>query len=103
MSERKRGKPTRLGEVLPGVMEGSQLKARLEQASVIVNWPTIVGREIANVTEAISINRDGVLTVAVTNNAWMNELAMMELELLRVINEKSGTRKVDRIRWRLVR
>jgi predicted nucleic acid-binding Zn ribbon protein len=41
--------------------------------------------------------------VAVTNNAWMNELAMMELELVRVINEKSGARKVDRIRWRLVR
>ncbi|OYV74269.1 MAG: hypothetical protein B7Z72_00555 [Gemmatimonadetes bacterium 21-71-4] len=79
------------------------LKARLEQAVVITDWASIVGRDIAKVAQPVSISRQGVLTVAVTNAAWMTELAMMELELLRVINEKSGRAKVDRIRWRLVR
>ncbi len=103
MTERKRGKPTRVGEVLPGVMGQSGLRARLDQAGVVLNWATIVGAEIAKVSQPISVDRKGVLLVAVTNNAWMNELAMMEPELLRVINEKSGAKKVDRIRWRLVR
>ncbi len=103
MSERKRGKPTRLGDVVPTVLDESGLGARLEQAGVIVHWPAIVGREIAKVTEPISIDRKGVLTVAVTSNAWMNELSMMVPELLRAINEKAGSRKVEQIRWRLVR
>ena len=49
-----------------------------------------MGKEIAKVTQPISVDRRGVLLVAVTTNAWMNELAMMEPELLRVINEESG-------------
>lgn len=103
MSERGRGKPTRLGDVLPAVMGDEKLRARLEHVSVIVNWPAIVGPQIARVTQPQSVNRQGVLLVAVTSSAWMNELAMMEPELLRVINQKSGGRKVERIRWRLVR
>ena len=70
---------------------------------MIVHWPSFVGREIAKVAQPISIDKQGVLQVAVTNNSWMTELSMMEPELLRVINEKAGSRKVQRIRWRLVR
>ncbi len=103
MSDRKRGKPTPLKDVVPAVLGETGLAERLEQASVIVNWPAIVGREIAKVAQPISIDKQGVLQVAVTNNAWMTELSMMEPELLRVINEKAGARKVRRIRWRLVR
>jgi predicted nucleic acid-binding Zn ribbon protein len=103
MSERKRGKPTPLSDVVPAVLDERGLSERLEQAAVIVHWPAIVGREIAKVTQPMSVDRKGVLTVAVTNNAWMTELSMMEVELLRAINEKAGSRKVDRIRWRLVR
>ncbi len=103
MTERRRGKPTRLGDVVPDVLDQSGLAERLEQAAVIVHWTAIVGREIAKVTEPISIDRKGVLTVAVTSSAWMTELSMMAPELLRVINEKAGSRKVERIRWRLVR
>jgi predicted nucleic acid-binding Zn ribbon protein len=103
MTERKRGKPTRLGDVVPTVLDKSGLGARLEQAAVIVHWSAIVGRDIAKVTQPISIDRKGVLTVAVTSNAWMNELSMMVPELLRAINEKAGSRKVERIRWQLVR
>jgi predicted nucleic acid-binding Zn ribbon protein len=103
VTERKRGKPTRLGEVLPGVMGKSGLRARLDQAGVILNWATIVGPEIAKVTQAISVDRKGVLLVAVTTTAWMNELAMMERELVTAINERSGGNKVEHIRWRLIR
>jgi predicted nucleic acid-binding Zn ribbon protein len=103
VTDRKPGKPTRLGEVVPGVLGKSGLAARLEQAAVITNWPAIVGREIAKVTQPLSVDRRGVLQVAVTNSAWMTELSMMEPELLRAINEQAGSRKVERIRWRLVR
>jgi predicted nucleic acid-binding Zn ribbon protein len=103
MSDRKKSRPTRLGDVVPEVLGQSGLAERLEQAGVIVHWPAIVGREIAKVTQPVSVDRKGVLTVAVTSNAWMTELSMMAPELLRAINEKAGSRKVVQIRWRLVR
>jgi len=103
VTERKRGKPTLLGDVIPQVLGGGGLGARLEQAAVIMHWPAIVGANIAKVAQPISINRQGVLVVAVTSSAWMTELAMMEVELLVAINEKAGERKVTRIRWQLVR
>jgi predicted nucleic acid-binding Zn ribbon protein len=103
VSERKPGKPTRLGDVIPKVLGTPKLRTRLEQAAVIIHWHAIVGPEIAKVTQPLSVNRQGVLQVAVTSSAWMNELSLMEPELLRAINEKSRSRKVERIRWRLVR
>ena len=103
MTDRKRGAPTPLKDVVPTVLGESGLAERLEQAAVIVNWAAIVGREIAKVAQPISIDKQGVLQVAVTNNAWMTELSLMGPELLRAINEKVGSRKVQRIRWRLVR
>lgn len=103
MSERKPGKPTRLGDVVPTVLGQGKLGERLAQAAAIVHWPAVVGPQIARVTQPVSIDRRGVLLVSVTSNAWMTELSMMEPELLRAINEKVGARKVERIRWQLVR
>ena len=43
----------------------------------------LVGPQIAAVTEPMSIAPTGRSFVAVTTNAWMNELSLMEPELLR--------------------
>ena len=53
--------------------------------------------------EPKSISADGTLFVAVTTNAWMNELSLMEPELLRALNAKEGRVPVRRIRWLLRR
>jgi predicted nucleic acid-binding Zn ribbon protein len=41
------------------------------------------------------------LFVAVTTNAWMNELSLLEPELLRSLNTRSGRVPIRRIRWLL--
>jgi predicted nucleic acid-binding Zn ribbon protein len=41
--------------------------------------------------------------VAVTTNAWMMELSMMEPDLLLALNAKAGRVAVKRIRWLLQR
>lgn len=96
-------KPSAIGDVLAGVLADTGLAARVEQAAIIPEWSTLVGRQIASVTEPMSITADGTLFVNVTTNAWMNELSLMEPELLRALNAKEGRIPVKRLRWLLKR
>ena len=96
-------KPSALGDVLAGVLRDSGVAERVEQAGLIPEWPSLVGPQIASVTEPMSITADGTMFVSVTTNAWMNELSMMEPELLRALNAKPGRAPVKRIRWLLRR
>lgn len=96
-------KPAALGDVLAGLLAQSGLAERVEQAGVIPEWPSLVGRQIAAVTDPTSITADGTMFVRVTTNAWMNELSLMEPELLRALNTKEGRTPVKRIRWLLRR
>ena len=96
-------KPSVLGDVLAGVLRQSGIAERVEQAGLIPEWPSLVGAQIAAVTEPTSISADGTMFVMVTTNAWMNELSLMEPELLRALNAKPGRTPVKRIRWLLRR
>ena len=96
-------KPSVLGDILAGVLADSGVAARIEQARIIPEWSALVGQPIAAVTTPQSIAADGTLFVAVTSNAWMMELSMMEPELLRAINAKPGRAPVKKIRWLLLR
>jgi predicted nucleic acid-binding Zn ribbon protein len=98
-----RKKPASIGDVLAGVLRESGLAERVEQAAIIPEWSSLVGAQIAAVTEPTSITADGTMFVRVTTNAWMTELSLMEPELLRALNAKGGRAKVRRIRWLLRR
>jgi predicted nucleic acid-binding Zn ribbon protein len=92
-----------MDEALSSFLEHSGLAARVDQASVVPEWRSLVGDQIATVTVPHAIAQDGTLFVAVTTNAWMTELSLMEPQLLRVLNAKSGRVPILRIRWQLMR
>jgi predicted nucleic acid-binding Zn ribbon protein len=102
MKDKKR-KPEALGNILANVLGETGLAKRVEQASIIPDWPKLVGPQIAKVTEPQSISANGTLFVHVTTNAWMNELSLLEPELLRSLNAGEGRIPVRRIRWLLKR
>jgi predicted nucleic acid-binding Zn ribbon protein len=102
VSERKR-RPRRVSDVIGDVLTRAGVADRIAQASVIADWHTLVGPQISKVTEPMSITPQGTLFVAVTTNAWMTELSMLEPELLRRLNERSGRLGIKRIRWQLQR
>lgn len=99
MSERKKKKPEALGSIVAGWLGESGLAERVEQAAIIPEWASLVGRQIAAVTSPRSITANGTLFVNVTTNAWANELSLLEPELLRSLNGKPGRAPVRRIRW----
>jgi predicted nucleic acid-binding Zn ribbon protein len=98
MSDRKK-KPEAIGDLVASWLGQSGLAKRIDQASIIPEWPDLVGPQIATVTTPKSITANGTLFVAVTTNAWMNELSMLEPELLRSLNAKAERAPVKRIRW----
>ncbi len=102
MSERRK-RPESIKDVLSGVLSQSGLAGRIEQAGIIPEWPTLVGKQIAAVTDPMHITADGTLFVAVKTNAWMTELSLMEPELLRSLNAKPGRAPVKKIRWQIRR
>lgn len=106
MSDRKKKKkPEPIGNVVASWLGDSGLAGRVEQAAVVPEWPRLVGPQIAAVTVPQSITANGTLFVHVTTNAWMNELSLLEPELLRSLNARSGGERVPikRIRWLLRR
>src|SRR3954454_17928014 len=99
----KKTRPELVAAVLSRVLERQGLTDRVEQAQVVPEWPSLVGKQIAAVTEPKSITPDGTLFVSVTTHAWMTELSLMEPELLRAVNRRTGANPVARIRWQLKR
>ena len=100
---RKKDRPRPIGEALTNFLERSGISRRVEQASVIPEWSALVGQQIAQVTEPLSIARDGTLFVAVKTSAWMNELSLLEPQLLASINARVEHAPIARIRWQMMR
>jgi predicted nucleic acid-binding Zn ribbon protein len=98
---KRRSAPEPVGEVIASYLASSGLAARVEQASVIPEWPTLVGRQIAAVTEPLLITADGTLFVTVASSPWMAELSLMERQLLGAINRVPGRPPVTKIRYRM--
>lgn len=97
------GRPAPIADALRRFLQQQGLAARVDQASVLEAWPSVVGPGVAAVTEPVSVGGDGTLFVAVKSSAWMAELAMMEREIVAAINRRSERYRVERIRWQLSR
>ena len=103
MTERRRNKPTAVGEVLEGYLARSGLAPRLKQAQVVPQWPRLVGPQIAAVTQPESVAPDGTLFVRVATSAWMNELQLMGPQIMTAVNRGSAGARIKTIRWLLSR
>ena len=96
-------RPTAIGDLLAAVLAQAGIADRVAQAAVVPEWPSLVGAQIAAVTEPLSVAPDGTLFVAVSTHAWMNELSLLEPELLRQLNAVPGRPPIARLRMVLKR
>ena len=89
--------------MLASVLQHAGLTDRVAQAAVIPEWPSLVGPQIAAVTEPLLLQQDGTLVVMVKTHAWMQELTFLEPDLLRSLNRDTSRPPVRRLRWMLQR
>jgi predicted nucleic acid-binding Zn ribbon protein len=85
-----------VGDALRGYLARSGFAERLKQASVVEEWPRIVGAKIAGISEPEAVTQEGTLFVRVKSAPWMQELQLMTPDIL---SRLKGT-KIKRIVWR---
>lgn len=101
MAERRRGRPTAVGDALHSYLAKAGLVQRVAQAQVIPDWPRLVGPQIAAVTAPESVTPDGTLFVRVATSGWMMELQLQAPQIMAAINAGRGAGRIRTIRWLL--
>ena len=99
----RKQKPVPIAAAVEGFLAQAGLAKRVEQATVVPEWASLVGPQIAAVTDPISVTPDGVMFVAVKTHSWMTELSLMEPELLASLNRREGRPPGQKIRGQLMR
>lgn len=74
------------------------LESRMQEAKVMAAWEELVGPSIGQQTRPTGI-KDGMLWVAATSPAWVHQLTMMRLEILKKIQARFGPKLVTDIRF----
>ncbi|MGQ9465453.1 MAG: DUF721 domain-containing protein [bacterium] len=69
------------------------LDIRFKEIQMVKNWPSIVGKKIAQHARAININ-DATLFVAVDNPVWQAQLFLLKNKIIDKFN-KSGANLKD--------
>ncbi len=88
---------TRVGEALNAYLARSGIKRRMAQASVVEEWDSLVGPNIARVAKPHSVSADGTLFVSVKSAAWMQELQLMSPTILNPLRTRG--KRIKRLVW----
>ncbi len=97
------GRPTAtaLESVVPRLMKKLGLEQRLHQSQIFVQWPQIVGADIARHAQPVAL-RNGLLTVAVDHPVWLQELSRFHKPLLlQKIRDRVGPKTIRDIVFRI--
>jgi predicted nucleic acid-binding Zn ribbon protein len=86
-----------IGDAIDDYLKRHGLTKRLEQASVVHEWPELVGQQLAEVSRPDGVDATGTLWVRVKSAAWVQELQMMSPMIIRDLARKG--KRLKRIRW----
>ena len=84
-TRRANAAPQPVGDLVARFLDRSGLAPKVAAATVVTDWPQLVGPQIAAVTTATGL-QDDTLFVAVANSAWMMELNLMKGALIARVN-----------------
>ncbi len=94
----KKDGPKQVREALQSYLEKAGISEKIEAASVVPEWPELVGDGIAAVTTPLRVSNQ-VLFVAVRSSAWLSELKLMERDILKRLNAGKAKGKITSIRF----
>jgi predicted nucleic acid-binding Zn ribbon protein len=94
----KKEGPRRVRETLQKYLDKAGISEKIEAASVVPEWPRLVGEGIAGVTTPLRVS-NGVLVVGVRSSAWMTELKLMEREIVNRVNADKTRGRISGIRF----
>lgn len=80
--------PQLINDLLKNLIQDRDWQSGLAEGSLFVNWEKLVGIEIAEHSEPITI-LDGVLTIRTTSTAWATQLNLISNDLLTSLQKSS--------------
>ncbi len=81
--------PQPLGRLARDLAKKRGWTGQVAEGTVLGNWPTVVGRQIADHAAPTALN-DGVLSVTAESTAWATQLRMIQAQLLAKIAAAVG-------------
>jgi predicted nucleic acid-binding Zn ribbon protein len=85
---KKRDEPGRLSEVLDELITTRDWKKGIAEGTLFSNWRKIVGDEVANHCEPITL-LEGRLTIRAETTAWATQLRLIQDEILKTLQTHS--------------
>jgi hypothetical protein len=82
-------RPAPLSSLMASQFSGTPVRKRLEEGRIWLIWDDAVGAQIAAKACPVSF-RDGMLTVAVANSPWMQQLTFLKQGIVDKLNELLG-------------
>jgi predicted nucleic acid-binding Zn ribbon protein len=89
--------PQPFGVLVRGLLADRGWEATAASATVLARWETLVGAEVAQHCQPVSL-RDGELTLAAESTAWATQLRLLAPRLLGRIRAELGAGVVSRVR-----
>ena len=85
---KRRDEPGKLSEVLDELITTRDWKKGIAEGTLFSNWRKIVGDEVANHCEAITL-LEGRLTIRAETTAWATQLRLIQDEILKTLQTHS--------------
>lgn len=85
-----------LKDAIEQMLHVYKLRRRFDETSLILAWPEMMGKAIANRTKDIFI-RDRKLFIRIESAVIKNELMMMRSDIIAKMNERAGASIIDEI------
>lgn len=86
-----------LGEAIELYLQSNGLKEQVLMEQVIMDWPKIMGKAIAENTEHIWF-RSGVFYVRMGHPVWKTELGMAKSKIKDMLNKALGAALIDEVK-----
>ena len=83
-----RDDPEKISSILENLSSTKDWQKGLAEGNLFTNWSKIVGSDIAEHSEPITIF-EGKLTIRAASTAWATQLRLLESELLKTIQSQS--------------
>jgi len=90
------GDPELISDVLNNLISDRDWDSGLAEGNLFVNWKKIVGDEISQHAQPISI-LDNVLTIQSTSTAWATQLQLISSDLLLTIQKDAAGVLIERL------
>jgi predicted nucleic acid-binding Zn ribbon protein len=85
-----------LKDAIEQMLKVYKLKRKFDETSLVVAWPEMMGKAVANRTKDIFI-RDRKLFIRIESAVIKNELVMMRSNIIDKMNERAGSSVIDEI------